>query len=300
MLITIPIILCLYVIAKGQSEGNIKTSIHKGGNMNNYLDNRRNVFNAKVGIDKLKIADDNQGVVADWSHPLDWTIFKTNEWQIDDNQTTYKAEHGVLREWVNRRGKEALSIEIMISSSGNMPALERLVSLAINTTMLEVPFKKAEGLGDFYLVNIYPRSKSRLWVYRNVCFDIRYDAEDGEETSFDTFALAQWLQKYAEKHLVNNISVYYPQIDRVEITPSKIHVGDTFSISLTMTGNKGVDNYVMESKIVNNLDSVSEDALTVRAKALEPGIGEVNITIIDRKTLLSVQKTVTVEVLGNK
>ncbi|MEN6464467.1 MAG: hypothetical protein ABFD62_04730 [Syntrophaceae bacterium] len=261
-----------------------------------YLnDARAKDFISKEGIDKIHIADDNYGVAADWSTLGFMTGLKYSGWLIDNVSDPSERDSIASCLWRFKRGEEKLRIEIIASSKGNAAALNSLMEFALGTTSMEVPFKKAEGLGDYYLVSRNATLRDRLWIYRNVCFDLRYSKKN-ETSDFDTFALAKDIQAYAEKHLVRNISDYYPRITH-NISLKKIYVGDTFDITLSMAVESPASNYVMELKLGETLDLVSQDGLTIRVKAIQPGPAEVKFVVIDRKTLLSSEKTVKFDVL---
>lgn len=255
----------------------------------------------KFGISKIKVADNKLGVVADWSSPAEWDIFKGNAWKITHDHTTYSTEMGVSREWINRKGKEYIILKIVVSSTGNRTTLEHFVNEMTNMNSMVNPYNKADGLGDLYVNLLYSDSRSLIWIYRNIYFEINHEHIDkAKGAPLDTFALARWMQTYAEKHLVTNISDYYPKVAHFDISPSKVHVGDTFTIKLIMDANTNRNNYKLESDISKSLDLIDligQDVLTIELKALKPGTAKIIFTIIDRKTLLSSQKTVTVDVL---
>ncbi len=270
--------------------------------MDTYQLERFKQCEAKFDLNKFTLVDDTQGVVADWSNSSVWPVFKGSDWQIDKSPSIYKNSTGTSQEWYHRKGKETLEIEIMVSSTGNKAAFDRLIEHASNTTMMEIPYNKATGLGDLYINFVHVHNRTHIWIYRNICFMIDHTFEGVKNPGLDSNILAKEIQKYAEEHLVTNIPAYYPKIVRAEISQPKIHVGDSFRATLIMADKTSMDNYVIESRISGNLGNMSREGVPVNAKAVkavEPGTGEVTFSVIDKKTLLSAQKTVTFKVLEN-
>ncbi len=254
----------------------------------------------KFGISKIKLADDRQGVVADWSSPAEWDMFKGTSWRVDKGNCIHLTQWGAEYKWRIRRKKEYISITIVVSSTGNRVVLDRFVSQMTNRTAMFIPENKFEGLGDLCANLLHSDSRDWIWIYRNVFIKIEHsDFRKTKGPPLDTFALAKWIQNYAEKHLVQNISDYSPKISRFNISPSKVHVGDTFHVSVIPVGDKELKEYLLEldRDKSNHLDSWGEENYVYEFKALKPGPANLTFTIIDRKTLLSSQKTVTVEVM---
>jgi hypothetical protein len=254
----------------------------------------------KFGISKIILSNDKQGVVADWSIPSEWYNLKTMSWQISHIETPFLTQNGVSRELIYiKKGKESIRIKIVVSSTGNRTTLNRFVTEMTFINSMVIPYNKADGLGDIYANLIYPDSRSLVWIYDNILFKIEHENIDkAKSPPLDTFALAKWMQNYAEKHVVRNIPDHYPKIARFDISPSKVHVGDTFHVSVIPAGEKGIKEFLLELDMDRDehLQSWGEENNIYEFKALKPGPAKLTFTIIDRKTLLSSQKTVIVDV----
>lgn len=275
--------------------------VSEGGAVGNYLEQQAGKYKLKLGIDKIRIAPDHQGVAADWFNPSFLTLLTKEGWLAGDSAATFQSGLSVLREWIYRKGNEMLSVEILVSGAGNQAAMDRLVRIATNRSSGLFIHEKSVGPGDLYVAYTTEGLRDIIWVYRNLCFHVEHRDESesaDRELVFDTYALAREIQQYAEAHLVQNIQSHYPRIARVDVAPSKIHVGDAFTVALKMEGDKDAKGYVMDSDQSDNLEMESiEEGLSIRLRALAPGKGEVRFSVYDARTLLMTQKTVSIDVL---
>ncbi len=274
--------------------------VAQGGAVGNYLEQQAGKYRLKVGIDKIRIAPDHQGVAADWLNPSFPTLLKKEGWLADDSAATGQSGQSVQREWIYRKNDEMLSVEVLVSSAGNQAAMDRLVRIATNRSSGLFIHEKSAGPGDLYVAYSTEGLRDIIWVYRNLCFHIQHadESEPGnQELVFDTYALAREIQQYAEAHLVQNIRSHYPRIARVIIAPEKVHAGDDFTVTLKMEGDTDAKHYGMEFDRSDNLELESiDEGLSIRLQALAPGKGEVRFHVYDTRTLLMTQKTVQIDV----
>ena len=81
-----------------------------------------------------------------------------------------------------------------------------------------------------------------------------------------------------------------PKVERVDLSPSPIHVGDELSVRVQLTPSTPLDSLLTSIDHHNGsarLDQLEERGLTSTFRAERPGRSEIEISLVDRKTLLS-------------
>ncbi len=274
--------------------------VAQGGAVGDYFEEQQRKYKLREGIDKLIVAPDNQGVVADWTKQTFVSEMKNSGWTFNDDYSISTSDLTAATVWYLRKGDECVTIGIIVSSEGNQAVVDRLVKRVTNTSSRIFLHKRAAGPGDLYVAYATQGLRDMIWVYRNFYFHVEHrdESEPGDqELVFDTYALAREIQQYAEAHLVQNIQNHYPRIARVVVAPEKVHVGDDFTVTLNMEGDTDAKHYGMDFDRSDNLELESiDEGLSIRLQALAPGKGEVRFRVYDTRTLLMTQKTVQIDV----
>jgi hypothetical protein len=241
-------------------------------------------FRDKIGIDKLAVGSAREGVRADWSKlPAAMPSYVRGLRLLQGE--LHSEERGVALlgfDW--QKDPEFVSVDVYVSGVGPKPAREKLVSLASQTSMMEIPFAAGPpNLGDIAVEHTSGSSTMIIWAFRNVCIRI---SNSGSGVPAEPAARA--IQAFMKASVVPDISVYLPHAS-IAVSPKAVHVGNQVQVAVTLA--KGT----VASDVLGSIDQGTEHLLeeqdvqsfSATYQARQAGHSRINISLVNRKTLLS-------------
>jgi hypothetical protein len=263
--------------------------------MNSFMTNRIEEFKKRINFQEIsKLQSQTEGIVIKWDFPLQWQPFSNQNWEIVNNSNSLSIDKDfVLKEWVLRQGEKTLVVEVGVSSAGTELAQQHLLNVAVNTTMMEIPYRKGPiELGDISIINTGEMIRNVVWVFKNVCFRI-----SDLDNSIDVLAFARWLQLLAKQHIVKNISDYKPKIENIKASAQRIQVDETLTIEVNFSAEVNPENMYIEMEQDNYAaDLIAEEGTMMTFLGEQPGISIIHIMVVDKVTLLSYSAKVQVVV----
>ncbi|HEX7499135.1 MAG TPA: hypothetical protein VF524_02410, partial [Polyangia bacterium] len=96
-----------------------------------------------------------------------------------------------------------------------------------------------------------------------------------------------------------------PVVEHVKVSKQQIHVGEEFQVTIVLGKQTPLDSVltdfseVLDPKTMeDNLELVTRTPLTATFKAVKLGQAHIDVSVMDRKTLLSPPLSLTVDVLS--
>jgi hypothetical protein len=246
-------------------------------------------FKLRVGWDAVPGADATDGVVADWSALAEF-LKPTLQGLRIDSSAVYTGGPGLMELRYNlRRGPKQASIRVYVSSLGTAHARQRLLSFLTETNRRDVPgVRGPEDLGEISNLYATTHHQSLAWAFRNVCVYIRQD-----ETDTDVVPIAYAIRDFMARSVKADAAASAPRA-AIDISPSPVHVGATVRVGVQPTAEAKVDIDVKPRAL---LGQQASDALSVTYLAQAPGHGEIEVSLLDRKTLLATSLRLPLEIL---
>ena len=267
-----------------------------GGNsiMNEWQNSQIQSFKQEIGYEKaLQSISPDSGIMMDWPESTQLSELELAEdWQMRGD-SVYLRAGGASREWVLENSEQEIAIRVFVSSTGPETAWRRLLDIASNTMMVDIPFQKSrKKLGDLAVVSKGERVNAVLWVYSNVCIYIERNDSD-----FDILSLAGALQSIMERHLITPLREHLPKIKRIELSSPQVKLGQPVFITIVPEPDSEPKRLMIDFDMSgNSLGAVSQDDLVLEFVAEEPGDSTVTIGIVDQYNLLSVSVPVKIKV----
>jgi hypothetical protein len=134
-----------------------------------------------------------------------------------------------------------------------------------------------------------------VWVFRNVCVVVENDGNGP-----NVLSVSRRIQALMEAHVVPDVARYVPRVTRIDLTPSPIRVGDTFSVTVHLGAPVRVSEVMIEFHPTDTTDLFDWEenrGLERTFLAREPGRTALEIHVLDRKSLLSPKAGVVIDVL---
>ncbi|HHH11266.1 MAG TPA: hypothetical protein ENK23_04240 [Sorangium sp.] len=254
-------------------------------NMNDPNDQRLSAYKQQIGWDQLKEPGHARGgVAAVWPAIDKAPVFSAGSWRLIFDKTVFLP--GVVqREWVLRQQRENVSVRVAVSSDGWEAARRHFLAAVSSTSMMTIPYRRsATPIGALSVENMAASGGAVIWIFRNVCFDVR-----AHDSDVDVRALASWLQQHASQAVVDDLAPQRPPLERIELSDKTVTVGAEFSAKLWFRpGGATVDDYVFSfNNDATRLDLLEETHDTVRCRALARGRAAVTVRVANRATLLA-------------
>ena len=252
-------------------------------------------FRDRIGIDRLTNGGAKDGVRADWNDlpaamPSYLRRLKLSRGEI------IAIEPGLTEfdfDW--SRDPEFLSVWVFVSGVGPQQAREKLVSLASQIMMMRIPYQAGPPhLGDLSVQHTGGRSTAIIWTFRNVCIHV-----DNNGTGVPVEPVARAVQAFMKANVVPDISVHLPKADNVVVSPKTITVGSQVQVVVTLA------KQTLPSDIVGRIRQGREGLLeeqevqsfSATYQARQAGHSRINISLVNRKTLLSPDLGIDIAVL---
>jgi hypothetical protein len=246
-----------------------------------------------------------RGVAAAWPDPGSlpglghWSGCGRSGWTTtSDGVYREGGEHGLAqRVWDLRAEEQRLMLRIAVSSTGTRAARRHLLRTTTATNMSLSDFPARRGPGDLGDLAVAIGADCLVWSYHNVCFELKRDS-----STIDLTRVARALQSHAERHLVDRVIDHAPKIARVEVSPMKVRVGEPLTIRLHLAAGQEVQHMQADWRQVGQALGArgveNPTALRFELEGRSPGRSEVELHVVDRRTLLSTRVTAQVEVVS--
>jgi hypothetical protein len=257
-------------------------------------------FKNRIGFSSLAAMGVSEGVRADWDE-LPTALSGIVKGKRTDMNRVNCSQSGLgTRSFAWKYKDRSIAIEVDVSGGGQEGARRALLSRASATMMMKIPYeRRAAPLGDLAIQDPRSPSDTLMWVYRNVFVFV-----DNGETKVDVGPVAQAIQRFMEAHKVSRLTDHLPIVDQVRVSANEIHVGDEFQISIILGKHTPLD-FVMTDfvetldvkSLEDKLELVTRTSLTATFKAEKPGQTQIDIRVMDRKTLLSPPLSAPINVL---
>ena len=243
-------------------------------------------FKARIGFDQRPRAfvPAPQAPVQ-WPDPLTAPGVAGGNW-TKAADTTWRQDQGSAREWVLRRGPEALIVLAYASGAGEEGARDFFLGRTCNTMTLEVPYEPGPpDLGILSAQSPNPAAPYLIWVFGNRCVELK-----AVDTALDILPIARWLQGHMEAAPRARASM--PEPDRISLSSLRAPVGQTLTLRLE-PGEPPAAGYLMELEYDRNaLEVKAQDGLTARLSGLRPGPAGLIVYGVDPATLVTSTHTI--------
>lgn len=250
-------------------------------------------FKTRIGFDQRPraFAPGLQPAVP-WPDPLAAPGVAGAGWAVAAD-TTWRQDQGSVREWVLRRGPEALMVLAFVSGAGEDGARDFFLARACNTMTLEVPYVPGpQDLGSLSVQSPHAGAPYLMWMFGNCCVELK-----AVDTALDLLAVARWLQSHMET--APRARGAAPQPDRVTLSALRAPVGQVLSLRLKPGEPPSQAGYLMELEYDRSrIEVQSQDGLTARLCGLRPGPASLTVHGVNPATLASSTQTLALSFLA--
>jgi hypothetical protein len=250
-------------------------------------------FKLRIGWSSMLPPDLSGGVRADWQS-LPVALQPTLAGLRKYSESVIFVEPGLMQlrlTW--RREPKVVAVGVFVSMDPQQ-VRAKLISIASQTMRMTIPYVRGpQDLGEMSIRHQSKQGDSLLWVFHNVLVDV-----DNIGTGLDIVPAAYEIQAFMNRALTPALAAGAPRIDGIQLSPSPVHVGNEVSISVTPAPGTapGLTSEFRESQ-PQLLDVKGADTFSSTYLARSPGQTRVDVTLIDKKTLLPPTRGVPVEVL---
>jgi hypothetical protein len=253
-------------------------------------------FKRLVGFDDLPGWDDPDGVRVDWHRLPTVLVEEVKGLRLDwESMSSFKTGIATAQ-WTWQRRDRQLHVQVFVSGTGPVAARQRLLEIATDTTTVESHMvTSVEALGDLSIEHFARTGREIVWAFRNVCVVVENDGNGP-----NVLSVSRRIQAFMETHVVADVARHVPTVARIDLTPSPIRVGDTFSVTVHLGGHVRVPELMIEFRpadAADLLDWEENRGLERTFLAREPGRTALEIHVIDRKSLLSPKAGIVIDVL---
>ncbi|NMO15906.1 hypothetical protein HPC49_24180 [Pyxidicoccus fallax] len=255
------------------------------------------LFKEQVGFDRIPVVEDaDVGVVADWGGLAELLPSRENGWEPGPDALVPLPKSGmVLRQWYFRRGAGVLIVEVFVFSDGPAGARDQLVAKAVTLNSVPIsPYVRGpESLGHFSIKTPRDSRQSMVWVFHNVCVEIRED-----NTGIPVEPLARAIQGYMERHVKQKVSQHLPRLDKVTVSKSPIQVGQEVQVEVHLKDAAAPGRWRVNFTPPEGVLAYGRSmGPTFRGfQALRPGMAQVDVDVTDTLTLLRTRTHAQVEI----
>jgi hypothetical protein len=260
-------------------------------------------YKARVGFGRLAGMVGPDGVRADWEELPHALGMATKGLKLDSRQL-YGSGTGVGEQhwlWTRHRQTE-LTVKVFVFGAGTEAAHQMLLRRSTATNMVEIPYQAGPpSLGDLAVESRKPPSHVLMWVYRNVFVQVHND-----RSGLDLDPIATAIQAFMSAHHVPRIAEHLPRVSAIDVAPKQVHVGDQVKVSIVLSADTRPESVVTDIREIHTdltatgelkLSPMVREPLSVSYRADLAGQAQVDVSVLDRKTLLSPPLSVTIDVL---
>lgn len=242
-------------------------------------------FKTRIGFaDSLPGDAAGRGVAVVWPDPQTFAYFKGGGWSTIVDTVSVVKPGLVERNWVLRRGRDAIDLRIVVSSAGNAAARAHLVDIAAATMMQEVPYEAMpRRLGDLSVeTRDMPPLHRMIWVDRNVCVYLT------RTFGADLPRLADEIQGFVAKQPAEDLASRSPALQALEISGPGVAVGDSLRATVRAPALGALAGLLVAfSDPEHRVQVIDQSGLGATLQGTAPGPTTLHGTVADRATLLS-------------
>jgi hypothetical protein len=261
-----------------------------------FARNRIERYKSRIGFSKLAALGGPDGVRADWEDLPHALTAELKDLELDWTEVSPAGLGRARSEWGwTQQGKQVLHLKVIVFGTGVAAAQQGLLEMSSQTMMVEIPYEAGPaGLGDLAVQGRKAPSLVVMWVFRNVCVHI-----DNATSGFAIEPFARAVQAFMNAHRVPRIAEHLPRISAIDVAPKKIHVGDDLKVSIVLSPDTHPASVVTDFTEVGELklQRLAREPMTASYRAEHAGQAQVDIAVVDRKTLLSPPLSITIDVL---
>lgn len=244
-------------------------------------------FKERIGFDERPRGRGVEPAVpAPWPDPLAAPGVAGGGWSLAAD-TTWREGEGSAREWVLRRGREALMVLGFQADAGEEGARDFFLARTCNTMTLEVPFEPGPpDLGSLSARSPHAESPYLIWVAGSRCVELK-----AVDTGLDLLAIAHWLQ--AALAAVPRAGGEPPPPDVLRLSALRAPVGQERTLHLEPGSPEAGADYRMELEYDRGrIEVLALEGLTARLVGRRPGRASLTVHGIDPATLAGSSHTV--------
>lgn len=248
------------------------------------MDDKVELLRDRLGLNDRTFPDDGRGVALPWA-TADLQPLVGDAWRLLRDDTMYPLEPGeATREWVWRRGDGRVVIGVFVSSIGAAAARERLLFIATNSTMDDVPYVAGPtDLGDVATIAPGRDGDQIIWAASNVCVSIEVMGTPG----VDAVAIARGVQALIDAHTVADVAAAAPRIEDVTLSAREVAVDEPVSITLRVRAAAAGREPMINFHGGEGLRTKGGLGLTTTLTSDRPGPRHLTMMVADPVTLLS-------------
>ncbi|MBL9100796.1 MAG: hypothetical protein JNL82_07555 [Myxococcales bacterium] len=246
------------------------------------------LLRGRLGLDHRTFPDDARGVALPWAS-ADLQPLVGDAWRSLGDAALPLEPGEATRDWTWARGDGRIKISVFVSSVGAAAARERLLMVATNSTMEDVPYVAGPAdLGDVAAISPGRSGDSLIWAASNVCAWILVDDAPG----VDAVAIARGLQALIDAHIVADVAAARPRIEAVKKSAREVEVDEWFTVTLRVraTAAELMVGFVGGEGAVR-IDGAPGLTTTLRCEVAGPRV--LTMMVADPSTLLSDSAPVT-------
>jgi hypothetical protein len=262
--------------------------------------------NMKQMIDEYKkqIDFDNISKSIDTKKTIVFQNINSYEWDLYPKKVQEKYgifEEEMLKEWMFEMDKGNLQVQIFESFKGHEIAMNRLLNLAVSTTMNKSPYGKCPyNLGDINVFYTTEKLSRIMWTYYNVFFYVSYSGKD-----LDLEKLCRKLQEFCRNSVVDDSEGYKPKFKEIKISSKIIKIGEITSIQFVpeygdkfqKNGKKDKGNFtVKEIRNSDNLKLIRESDMFLEYQGINSGIEKLKLILADMDSFTASIYNIEIEV----
>ncbi len=243
----------------------------------------------------LAAIDVNGGIRAAWPDLRQFFPPDEGGWELYREQVDFTEVPGLVeRLSMFRNGDAQITVDIFVSSRGPRPAVERLVDVMAATSMGYQHFQRGPaGIGQLCLVLPLP-NPTVLVIDRNVFVRIRRTNH-----TMDVVPVARALAKYMDEHAVPSLVALTPAVAGVTVSPEVPRVHESVSLAWRLPVEFAAGDLMwslspeVDRDVVEVRDQGADHA---EVRIASPGRIELPIWLADRRTLLSSETRIAIDV----
>ena len=256
-------------------------------------DERIQQFVKETGFDSLPSPPEGEPekfVVQHWQDPCQCPAIG-NSWTVNYHNVKGGCRSAVM-EWSLVRDLENLKISIFATTSGQSATQKQVMDTIASSPLADIPFKRKEKdpLGQFH---VSAHSKE-LWLFHNISFLVECHHSD-----IDLDPICSWLQDQAEAGVKDSLDGYRPRFTEQETDPQYIITkkGASQLLKVLVENSKSQHPYLVDYFIEKEILQISAETApsqedsdahySITIRALEAGLTDISIYLIDRQTLIS-------------
>lgn len=256
-----------------------------------------NRFKQKINYTSIiaKLPNDRLGVYLDWENTLLQLMADVPTWEVEDLSTTIGfPSHG---ETSLSYESDDVRIDLTVhlfSNSSTKEVVDEALAIMSRTSMMDI-LKEYDEDGpcdvNFYSPSISDTSvtTSAMCVFRNVLIQVDTLSEE-----VDVRPVIKALHSKMKASIVD-VSEVRPFIISCKVSAEEVAVNQNLYVEFILPANKA---YLVEllSGYGDNLEYLNEENLRFNFRAKQQGIHEISFSVLDPKTLYTIDVTRTIKV----